>query len=466
MNSLVRASATLLISLACALGVPAAQADLYAAQKAYAAGDYATAFREYKVLAELGHPLAQTNLAILYANGQGVARSDIYAYAWAMLAAEEEVASAKLVAEKLRPTLNEGSLRLAEEIRSEYSSDALQRKLIPAHGPGVQRKNCVRTASIRLRTDDYYPPKAKSASIPGRVFVEATVMPDGRARHPRIIYALPRDAGFEEAARRLVLESSFPVETVGDRGDACPFALYVQFEFENERLRQRGALASVIEETRRRADQGDPLSQLQFGLMLSGLPVLGGRQSDAQFLFIRAAQAGLPLAQYMVGVNMANLPGSPSERGKARIWLRMAADAGVTDAMVTLARLDLGADADGEARRRGKALLEQAAASGNDDARYYLAALLAASDADDVRDPDRAARLVDEIAGSHQGEPEIEEIRAAAAAVRGDFAAAMHYQERAIDLARLLRRDVTALRGREAHYREGKAWFGNLLEFR
>ncbi len=62
---------------------------------AYERGDYDTALREFRPLAERGHPLAQANLGLLYAEGQGVPQDDQEAVRWYRLAAEQGDASAQ-----------------------------------------------------------------------------------------------------------------------------------------------------------------------------------------------------------------------------------------------------------------------------------------------------------------------------------------------------------------------------------
>jgi TPR repeat protein len=56
---------------------------------AYGRGDYSTAFSVYYALASRGHAGAQSNLATMYANGQGVAQSDLQAVHWYRMAADQ-----------------------------------------------------------------------------------------------------------------------------------------------------------------------------------------------------------------------------------------------------------------------------------------------------------------------------------------------------------------------------------------
>ncbi|MBI1943806.1 MAG: sel1 repeat family protein [Betaproteobacteria bacterium] len=80
----LRALACLLLLTAPAL----AAADLEAGAEAARAGDYQTALRQWRPLAERGDRDAQFNIGLLYENGLGVARDDAEALAWYRRAAE------------------------------------------------------------------------------------------------------------------------------------------------------------------------------------------------------------------------------------------------------------------------------------------------------------------------------------------------------------------------------------------
>jgi len=67
-------------------------------QKGFAAaqaGDYATALKEWKPLAEAGDADAQNNLGVMYHNGNGVLQDYAEAVKWYRLAAEQGDASAQ-----------------------------------------------------------------------------------------------------------------------------------------------------------------------------------------------------------------------------------------------------------------------------------------------------------------------------------------------------------------------------------
>ncbi len=80
---------TILIILLCLLTSLSVSADFQKGFEAYQRGDYATALREWKPLAEQGQASAQYNLGLMYANGEGVPEDDVYAYMWWNLAAAQ-----------------------------------------------------------------------------------------------------------------------------------------------------------------------------------------------------------------------------------------------------------------------------------------------------------------------------------------------------------------------------------------
>jgi uncharacterized protein len=83
----------LVLSVMC-LAVPA-WADFQAGMDANNRGDYATALREWRPLAEQGDALAQYNLGVLYRKGRGVPQDDVQARQWYEKAAAKGQAKAQ-----------------------------------------------------------------------------------------------------------------------------------------------------------------------------------------------------------------------------------------------------------------------------------------------------------------------------------------------------------------------------------
>ncbi|MEI6557589.1 MAG: hypothetical protein WCO00_04220 [Rhodospirillaceae bacterium] len=90
MRGIISVGLIALSLLAAAAGPAVAEptADkLREAARVYLQGDYATAFSLWRPLADQGDGMAQTNLGILYARGQGVSQDFVRAYMWLSLAA-------------------------------------------------------------------------------------------------------------------------------------------------------------------------------------------------------------------------------------------------------------------------------------------------------------------------------------------------------------------------------------------
>ena len=74
---------------------PPAEADFNAGVAAYKQGDYATALREWHPLAKQGNAKAQSNLGVMYYNGQGVTQDYAEAVKWYSKGAEQGNAKAQ-----------------------------------------------------------------------------------------------------------------------------------------------------------------------------------------------------------------------------------------------------------------------------------------------------------------------------------------------------------------------------------
>jgi TPR repeat protein len=453
----------LLLLLALVFARPAL-ADLVSASSAYGKGDYTKAFHDFREMAELGQPTAQFNLAAMYARGEGTRQSDIYAYAWASLAAQNGLEKAKALAEKLRPLLAPGSEKVAADIAAQFGNAVLDARLNPKivetepAGPGG-RRHC---GPIKTYMPSY-PPQAARSGVEGQVYVEYSLMPDGRSRMPRIIYAVPEGV-FESAARESVLHSEFATAPAG--GQPTPCTLFFQFIMRGgNTVGNYPRLEVFVQQTLKRAAGGDPSAQMLYGMLLVGLPQLHKPRSEALPWFLKSAQAGVPVAQFQVGYSLLKGWGCDCDVNKGLDWLRRAAQAGDPAAEVTLAMYALRGNPDDERLRQAKLWLEQAAASGNRDGKLYLAGLLAASVGEQARDPKRALTLVNEVFRGVDDDPTAYEIRAAAQASDGEFKEAIQSQKKALSLGQKLKWDVTSMNDRMAHYTASQPWYGTLLEF-
>ena len=99
--------------------------DFQKGVSAYKSGDYKTAFKEFVPLAEQGNVDAQFNLALSYANGQGVPQDYIRAHMWWNLAAssgnKNAVAGRDAISKQMTPDQIAEAQKLAREcVRKKY----------------------------------------------------------------------------------------------------------------------------------------------------------------------------------------------------------------------------------------------------------------------------------------------------------------------------------------------------------
>jgi TPR repeat protein len=114
--------AILLLTLSTlSLGTPA-YADFQEGLDAYKRNDYATAFKEWKPLAEQGDANAQYNLGLLYDNGQGFIQDYIRAHMWWNVAASEGNENAASSRDNLAKEMTPEDISKAQDMARECVS--------------------------------------------------------------------------------------------------------------------------------------------------------------------------------------------------------------------------------------------------------------------------------------------------------------------------------------------------------
>jgi uncharacterized protein len=458
-----RSTAKLALLLSLCLSSVGARADLYTAAVAYKKQDYAEAFREFRELAELGQPRAQFNLAVMYANGEGTTVSYTSAHAWASLARANGDPNADALVVKLEPQLTPTSLQISSQIQAEFGAASLNSRLMPRflQGREYADRDPVRPSKPFIPT---YPTEARMGGFQGEVYVEFLVAADGRARLPRILYAVPAGM-FDSTVRDSVMRSSFLPARVNGMPIAATVSTFYNFKLQNVTIDDYVGLESRVKATLAKAEAGDASAQLMYAMMISGLPQLRQTYDKALPWFLKAAQAGSPYAQYQIGTGLLQGRGCQCDTAKGDIWLEKAAQADQPDAQVTLAEHLLRDHPTPETVSGALIWLQRAAKNGNSSAKLYLAALLATSPQPNVHDPARALELADGIMKELHDDPSVWEVRAAANAARGDFKSAAKDQARAVKEAETLGWDLTPLQKRQDLYASNLAFRGDLLAY-
>jgi uncharacterized protein len=440
-----------------------ARADLYEATQALNQKDMPKAFALYRELAELGNGEAQEALAVMYVNGEGVKRDNVAGYAWASIAVENGSSeAAQSIVSQLEPHVTPTARVRIDAIRAQYGKEALKKALLPnifSNANYMDREPCKMTKPFA----GPYPTAAYLKGIQGQAYVELTVMPDGRARNPRVVYSVP--AGFfEEAARASILKTEFQPARSKEGWVPCTMAVMFRYVLDIQNS-DYSKLDTFVKETKEQAIAGDPRGQMLYGLLLAGLPQLKQSRSDAMPWFVKSAQAGMPTAQYLVGVSAMQGWGCECEEPKGMAWLHKAAAADQSDAQVSIANYLLRGKPTAEDVAKARTWLERAAAHENRDAKFYLAALLAAGPDEASRDPKRSLELLKGVMRDMDQDPTSFEIRAAANAMLGNFDTAKKDQAKALKMAKSLDWDLAPQQARLGAYERNQPFTGDLFAF-
>lgn len=112
----------------CLLLAPQTWAGIKEAGMAYKRGDYATALRELRPLAEQGNPGAQLLLATMYEDGRGVSRDYVQAYKWYSLTASNGDQTFIIFRIRIAEQMTPAQIAEAQKLASEWYAAFQRRK--------------------------------------------------------------------------------------------------------------------------------------------------------------------------------------------------------------------------------------------------------------------------------------------------------------------------------------------------
>lgn len=263
--------ARLFLAMAVSVLTPgSATAGWDVANAAYERGDYQTAFHELVPLAIAGDPLAQVNIGLMYASGQGVPENYAEALRWYRMAAAQGNAIAQF---------NMGAMYY--------------------HGEGVPQDFAEAARWCRMAADRG---NANAQTKLGAMYVLGQGVPQNDAEGVRW-YRLAADQGFAEA--------QFNLGVMYSVGRGVP---------QND--------AEAVRWLRMAADQGDANAQYYLGVIHASGQGVPQNDAEAVRWYRRAAEQGASEAQTSLGAAYTLGKGVPRDHAEAVRWFRRAADQG------------------------------------------------------------------------------------------------------------------------------------------
>jgi TonB family protein len=457
-----RLTEVLLIAAFALVTADAARADYLQASNAYAQKDFATAFRELKPLAELGHAPSQYMLAIMYLRGEGSTLNSTLGYGWMKLAADAGYEPARRDLPRVQAQMAEESVEAASRLLKDFETGALEERLLP-HYLSSRDYQAISTPTVLRASAPPYTSLALNRSVTGTVIAELTVAPDGTVRDTRIVRAFPPDVDFDVSVLSAAPTWTFTPATKD--GVPTRAIVPVAIDFQQPNIGSaRNPFLRNLKQIETSAQEGDAESQYVLALYNAGSPRLHKPWSEVLPWITRAAQAGLKEAQYQLGESLLLGRGCEADERKATLWLQMAAQQEEPNAQVALAKIALSSGSADTSR--AMAWLTRAAAADPRRAARYLASVLAASPKEALRDPAKALEVLQGVKprfDGDPGEPATLEIRAAALANSDKFDEAVQAQKDAIRMAASLKWDTASMQQRLSSYEQRQRWFGELL---
>ncbi|MHB1816204.1 MAG: energy transducer TonB [Steroidobacteraceae bacterium] len=237
------------------------------------------------------------------------------AYGWARLAGQNgEVKGAKLAA-KLRAALTPANRRSAARIVAPYTPAALRTSLLPIFYTGCGsdgHTHCKSGTSGQTgqcsprHLDRYvYPRGAESSGVQGRVIVHFTLMPDGTAHLPYVLFGLPKPGyRFHAAALTSILRSKFARLPPGAQPAPCN-AMFAFIERPFTSLSAYPRLERFIDRMRRAAHSGTS-TEASDPAGMSHLRKVRARQPRRRCV---RSEAGRPAARMRVVLSLAPVRG-------------------------------------------------------------------------------------------------------------------------------------------------------------
>jgi hypothetical protein len=409
----------------------------------YQRGEHVVARAAFRHLSELGDPEARFNLAVMLLKGEGGVEDEVEALAWMRWAAEAGNETARLALPTVEAALAEDAHRGADELLAALRAEHDALEMLQKEPRQYADSGCL-LESMR-RASPHYPARSAQERQIGYAVLHFLVSPEGNVDAVHAMPTLIRDDRFAEPARRAVRRwhaHDCPSNRYRHYTQIITFDLHGRTDFSESAHRW-------AQETLDRARTGDAAHAYlvaEVDAYMDGLfPLEAGERGR---LMLRAAIAGIAEARHALAGWLQPISPAHAER-----WRVLAAGQGFAPALLAVSmRNDLPAAARRDA-------LVRAARDGFLPAVLLAVRELASHPLEEERDGVLALTLTSALPERLlRDDPSLAEAHAAALAENGRMQEAVEWQQRALRVARRLKRERTQSELRLAAYRNGQPW--------
>ncbi len=368
----------------------------------YKQGQYKLAYSQFAELASLGNKDAQYAIGVMYLKGHYVEKDAAKAYAWISLSATKGRKNYLDIKKKFKENLNEEVIALAEKeytlLCQEYGDSAIFKKL----GPQLIKNDSAEYVWFRIlkKIKPVYPKQAARERITGSVFLDFIVAADGRVKYPQVIgrtYKALVDSSLD-AIKKFLYE---PTKISGFPVDAYGATMSFSYRFEEMTIREQH-LHNLLKELKNKAVNGTSYDSYRYARTARTAYRWINKESRDEFrdttkYFSKAAVDGLPQAKFELGRSVMYGEQCQYDFDKSYFWLASAAKDGLPEAQFMLGLERISGARYKPDKVAGLMWLEKAAGQRYIPAQIELATALTLVDNDELRDVDRAVKLLKKI---------------------------------------------------------------------
>jgi len=428
----------------------------------YDSQQFEKAYAEFSQSARAGDHLAQRNLGVMYVRGEHVERDLVRGHAWIALSEQHQAYADEGLGDIVWQSIPEDQRDNAESahqtLLAQYGKAALRERMQPEFSGSasqpVQRR-------VTKRVTPQYPRTAARRGMEGWVDIMFTIEKDGSTSDHLPYYSthdLLRESAME-AMRQIQFEpQSLDGDPVRVHGATYRFIFQLGGE-DTERTRVR-MVDRYMRQLRESAEEGNPQDQYVYGYMLSAAQSYSFSpeiDDNANEWFLAAAEQGYHPAGFFLGKNTLYGNQCEVDTEQSHLWLIRSARNGVSESQYLLAMELMSGTHFEQDEHKALYWLEEAGA-GNTPARLRHAWLRVTHPDRAVRSAERAEQLWQSLDEDYHDRQRYYQTAAAIAAERGDFAAAVEWQNKAKEDARELGLPLNTLEAQLARYQSEQAW--------